>query len=70
MLKSIQALRCGKSAGTDEIIPEFFIHSVGNILPRMFDKVEFPTSWCNSIIVTLYKKLDANSRITTEEFHF
>ena len=63
MLKSIQALKCGKSAGTDEIIPEFFIHSVGNILPllniffnRMFDKVEFPTSWCNSIIVTLYKK--------------
>ena len=63
VLKSIQALKCGKSAGTDEIIPEFFIHSVGNILPllnrffnRMFDKVEFPTSWCNSIIVTLYKK--------------
>ena len=60
VLKSIQALKCVKSAGTDEIIPEFFIHSVDNILPllnrffnRMFDKAEFPTSWCNSIIVTL-----------------
>ena len=68
VLKSIQALKCGKSAGTDEIIPEFFIHSVGNILPlikrffnRMFDRVEFPSSWCNSIIVTLYKEGDANS---------
>ena len=68
VLKSIQALKCGKSAGTDEIIPEFFIHSVDNILPllnrffnRMFDKAEFPNSWCNSIIVTLYKKGDANS---------
>ena len=27
----------------------------------MFDKAEFPTSWCKSIIVTLSKKGDANS---------
>ena len=35
VLKSIQALKCGKSAGTDEIIPEFCINSVDNILPLL-----------------------------------
>ena len=35
VLKSIQALKCGESAGTDEIIHEFFIHSVDNSLPLL-----------------------------------
>ena len=67
ILKSVKSLKCGTSAGTDELIPEFFIKSIDNILPlinrlfnRIFDTADFPTSWCYSVIVTLYKKGDAN----------
>ena len=67
ILKSVKSLKCGTSAGTDELIPEFLIKSIDNILPlinrlfnRIFDTADFPTSWCYSVIVTLYKKGDAN----------
>ena len=35
ILKSVQSLKHGKSAGIDEVIPEFFIHSIGIILPLL-----------------------------------
>ena len=67
ILKSVKSLKRGTSAETDELIPEFFIKSVDTILllinslfNRIFDTADFPTSWCNSVIVTLYKKGDAN----------
>ena len=58
----MQSLKCGKSAGIDEAIPEFFIYSIDRILPllnrffnRMFDNAEFQMPWCHSVIVTLFK---------------
>ena len=33
ILKSVKSLKCGTSAGTDKLIPEFFIKSIDNILP-------------------------------------
>ena len=67
ILKSVKDLKCGKSAGLDDIIPEFFINSVETILPllnkffnRIFDRAEYPEPWCYSIIVSILKKGDAN----------
>ena len=60
ILKSAQDLRRGKSAGPDDLIPEFFINSIDNIIPllnkffnRIFDHVDYPEPWSYSIIVLL-----------------
>lgn len=67
ILKSINSMKCGKSAGIDELVPEFFLISINYILliinrlfNRIFDAAEFPSPWCYSVIVTLFKKGDVN----------
>lgn len=68
IVKAVQALKRGKSSGEDELIPEFFIHSMDLILPivnplfnRIFNTGDYPPSWGRSILVTLFKKGDINN---------
>ena len=67
ILKSVQDLKRGKSAGLDDLIPEFFINSIDIILPllnkffnRIFDNADYPEHWSRSIIVSILKKGNAN----------
>ena len=67
ILKSVQDLKRGKSAGPDDLIPEFFINSIDIIIPllnkffnRIFDHADYPEPWSYSIIVSILKKGNAN----------
>ena len=68
IIKAIKSLKRGKSSGQDELIPEFFIHSIDFILPlinslfkRIFDTGNIPSAWGLSILVTLFKKGNRNN---------
>ena len=68
IIKAIKSLKRGKSSGQDELIPEFFIHSIDFILPlinslfnRIFDTDNIPPAWGLSILVTLFKKGNPNN---------
>jgi hypothetical protein len=65
---AIRHLKQGEKPRPDEIIPEFFLYSIAIITPiliRLFNKIfasgEFPSAWCESIIVTIHKKGDVNN---------
>ena len=66
----MQDLKRGKSAGPDDLIPEFFINSIDIIIPllnkffnRIFDHADYPEPWSYSIIVSILKKGNANDPI-------
>ena len=67
IIKAVRALKKGKSSGQDDLIPEFFIYSLELVLPlinslfnRIFNSGDFPPTWGQSILVTLFKKGDTN----------
>ena len=67
ILKPVQDLKQDKSAGLDDLIPEFFINSIDIIIPllnkffnRIFDHADYPEPWSYSIIVSILKKGNAN----------
>ena len=62
--QSILHMKKGKSPGSDNFIPEFFIYGIDTLCPilvrlfnRLFSNGEYPLEWCNSIIITLHKKV-------------
>ena len=64
---AINNLKARKAAGPDMIIGEVLKHASSVILPfavrffnRLFDKGIYPSNWCESIILPLYKKGDVN----------
>lgn len=64
IIKTVSALKRGKSSGEDELIPEFFVNSLDLILAimnRLINTGEFPPSWGLSILVTLFKKGNVNN---------
>ena len=68
ILAAIKHLKVGKSAGPDNLIPEFFKRSIHIILPvlnklfnRPFLNGYFPPCWSKSILVPLHKKGDINN---------
>ena len=67
ILRVVRALKPDKSAGPDNIVPGLFINCIELILPilhklfdRLFELGEFPSDWCNSIIVPLHKRGNIN----------
>ena len=58
-------MKKGKLPGPDNFIPDFFIYGIDTsdspILVRLFNRLyntgEYPLEWCNSIIITLHKKV-------------
>ena len=68
IIKAIKSLKRGKSSGQDELITEFFIHSIDFILPlinslfnRIFDTGNILSASGLSILVTLFKKGNPNN---------
>lgn len=62
---AIRNLKNGKAAGIDEICGEFLKYSENLILPfltkafnKIYDISSFPSNWCKSIIIPLFKKGD------------
>ena len=68
MLLAIRKLKNGKAAGPDGIIPEMLKHASNqmvNFLVKffnvLFDEGTYPLNWCESIILSLFKKGDCNN---------
>ena len=68
VLLAIGKLKNGKAAGLDGIIPEMLKHAsdqMVNFLVKyfnvLFDEGIYPLSWCESIILPLFKKGDCNN---------
>ena len=64
---ALRLLKCKKAAGTDGIAGEFLKYAGEIIVPffvsflnALFDKGIYPDTWCESLIVPLYKKGDVN----------
>ena len=65
---AMNKFRKGKKPGPDCLLPEFFIYGIDSIahilvklFNRLFQKGEYPESWCESLIVVLHKKGDINN---------
>lgn len=57
IMGAIKVLKCGKSAGPDNLFPEFFIVCGDRILPllnKLFNKIF--EDWSKSILIPLHKK--------------
>jgi hypothetical protein len=64
---AIKHFKGGKQPGPDNILPEFFIYGIDsfidilvNLFNRLYTFGEYPDKWCESIIITIYKKGDRN----------
>jgi len=67
VMLAFRKLKCNKAAGPDGVISELLKNAGQFILPFfvrffnvLFDKGVYPQSWCESIILPLYKKGDTN----------
>ena len=65
---AIKNLKVGKASGLDEICGEFLKYSENLIIPfltklfnKLYDTSVFPSEWCKSVIIPLFKKGNENN---------
>ena len=63
--EAINKLKCGKASGLDNVCGEFLKQASHLIVPfltklfnKLYDSSLFPSDWCKSVIIPLFKKGD------------